>query len=117
MAWSNAGTWNQTWFDDEQSLSLKYALARGNNLGGVGMWALGYDAGRTELWSLIDQQFRVPCACRADFDLSGSVSVQDVFDFLAAFFAGDARADVNGVGGLSVQDVFDFLGAYFAGCP
>jgi hypothetical protein len=57
---------------------------------------------------------RSPC-CRADFNQSGVLSVQDIFDFLGAYFTGDAAADFNG-GGVSVQDIFDFLGAFFAGC-
>jgi hypothetical protein len=28
----------------------------------------------------------------------------------------DPRADVNHVGGVTVQDIFDFLAAYFTGC-
>jgi hypothetical protein len=56
--------------------------------------------------------------CPADFNGSGPPpSVQDIFDFLAAYFAQDPRADFNGVGGLTVQDLFDFLAAYFTGCP
>ena len=31
-------------------------------------------------------------------------------------FAGDARADFNGSATVTVQDIFDFLAAYFAGC-
>jgi hypothetical protein len=54
--------------------------------------------------------------CIADFNVSGVVSVQDIFDFLAAYFANDPRADVNVSGVISVQDIFDFLAAYFAGC-
>jgi len=54
--------------------------------------------------------------CFADYNESGGVSVQDIFDFLAAYFAGDLRTDFNGSGALSVQDIFDFLAAYFAGC-
>jgi hypothetical protein len=54
--------------------------------------------------------------CVGDFNCSGLVSVQDIFDFLAAYFANDPRADVNGSGVISVQDIFDFLAAYFAGC-
>jgi len=53
--------------------------------------------------------------CPADFNLSGSVTVQDIFDFLAAYFAGDARADFNNWAGITVQDIFDFLAAYFGG--
>jgi hypothetical protein len=30
---------------------------------------------------------------------------------------GACRADFNQSGGISVQDIFDFLAAYFAGCP
>jgi hypothetical protein len=51
-----------------------------------------------------------------DYNRSGSVSVQDIFDFLSGYFAGDAEADFNGTGGISVQDIFDFLAAFFAGC-
>jgi hypothetical protein len=54
--------------------------------------------------------------CGADFNGSGSVSVQDIFDFLAAFFADDARADFNDSGAIGVQDIFDYLAAYFLGC-
>ncbi len=54
--------------------------------------------------------------CIADFNGAGGVTVQDIFDFLAAYFSGDERADVNGAGGVTVQDIFDFLAAYFTGC-
>jgi hypothetical protein len=54
--------------------------------------------------------------CPADFNCSGASSVQDIFDFLAAYFAGAPVADINGTGGLSVQDMFDYLAAYFGAC-
>ncbi|MCC6322479.1 MAG: hypothetical protein IT438_13700 [Phycisphaerales bacterium] len=54
--------------------------------------------------------------CPADFNLSGTVTVQDLFDFLAAYFAGDPHADINGSASITVQDIFDFLAAYFRGC-
>jgi hypothetical protein len=54
--------------------------------------------------------------CPADFNCSGEATVQDVFDFLAAYFSGDLAADFNGQGGTTVQDIFDFLSAYFGGC-
>ncbi len=37
-------------------------------------------------------------ACPADFNNSGVVTVQDIFDFLSAWFALDPRADYNGGG-------------------
>ena len=57
-----------------------------------------------------------PACCRADFNGASGVSVQDIFDFLAAWFASDPRADVNASGTVTVQDIFDFLAAWFAGC-
>ena len=69
--------------------------------------------------------YLTPLPCAADFNGSGSATVQDIFDFLAAWFGGCtapgpapciASADFNGVGGVSVQDIFDFLAAWFGGC-
>lgn len=57
-----------------------------------------------------------PC-CKADYNQSGTVSVQDIFSFLADYFGGDLCADANGSGGLTVQDLFTFLALYFQGCP
>jgi hypothetical protein len=56
------------------------------------------------------------CECPADFNHSGGLSVQDIFDFLAAYFSVNPAADFNRSGSISVQDIFDFLNGYFAGC-
>lgn len=53
-----------------------------------------------------------PC-CRADFNKTNGVSVQDLFDFLGAYFVGNMAADVSGEGLLGVQDVFSYLAAFF----
>lgn len=53
-------------------------------------------------------------SCLADFNASGAVNSQDLFDFLTAFFAGNA--DVNRDGSVNSQDFFDFLALFFAGC-
>lgn len=67
-----------------------------------------------------------PCTptptCRADFDVSGSLGVQDIFAFLAAYFSGGVgpsppSGDFDENGQLSVGDIFAFLAAYFTGCP
>jgi hypothetical protein len=55
--------------------------------------------------------------CPANFNQQNGVTVQDIFDFLAAYFGGQPQADFNGAGGISVQDIFDYLAAYFTGCP
>ncbi|WP_062059940.1 glycoside hydrolase family 18 protein [Aquimarina longa] len=47
----------QLWFDDSLSLSYKYDWIKEKKLSGVGIWALGYDHGTTELWELIANKF------------------------------------------------------------
>jgi DNA-binding beta-propeller fold protein YncE len=69
------------------------------------------------LGSVNDIVFVPEITCPADFNHSGGASVQDIFDFLTAYFSNDPRADVNHSNAVSVQDIFDFLGMYFAGCP
>ena len=49
--------YEQTWFDTDTSLGLKYDLADENLLKGVGMWALGYDEERTELWDELRRRY------------------------------------------------------------
>jgi hypothetical protein len=58
-----------------------------------------------------------PTNCPADFNGSGMLEVQDIFDFLNAWLGSDPQADFNGSGMLEVQDIFDFLNAWLAGCP
>ena len=52
----------------------------------------------------------------AAFNADGAVTLQDIFDFLAAYFAVSAAADINDSGDVTVQDIFHFLAGYFAGC-
>jgi spore germination protein YaaH len=46
---STAGAQRQCWYDDDQSLALKFRLARSKGLGGAMIWALGYDSGRPQV--------------------------------------------------------------------
>jgi hypothetical protein len=58
-----------------------------------------------------------PC-CYADFNKSGAISVQDIFDYLNAWFGGNLYAITGGDGAggsLAVQNIFDFLSAWFTG--
>lgn len=56
-----------------------------------------------------------PC-CLADFTQDGTLSTQDVFSFLAAWFAAAPTADITRDQALTPQDVFDFVSAWLAGC-
>lgn len=54
---ANLNSWRELYFDDAQSLGIKYDLVNTKNLRGMGMWALGYDGNAPELWNVIDQKF------------------------------------------------------------
>lgn len=47
----------QIWFDDAKSLGKKYDFINSKKLAGVGIWALGYDDGYTELWDVLKEKF------------------------------------------------------------
>jgi spore germination protein YaaH/flagellar hook assembly protein FlgD len=49
--------WRQIYIDDARALGAKYALVNQYNLRGAGIWALGYDGTRTELWGAIANAF------------------------------------------------------------
>lgn len=68
-------------------------------------------------WSDTDADVTIlPRVCYADFNEDDAVTVQDIFDFLNAYFALDVDADTNGDSFVAVQDIFDFLNLHFAGC-
>ena len=53
----NDGNWNQCWVDDEETMKYKYQLVLQQDIAGIGIWALGYDDGYTEMWDLLEQYF------------------------------------------------------------
>ncbi|MBC7861775.1 MAG: T9SS type A sorting domain-containing protein, partial [Bacteroidia bacterium] len=59
------GLWRQCWIDDDETLKYKYDIINQRGTGGIGIWALGYDDGYTELWDAIRDRFSscavVPC--------------------------------------------------------
>jgi len=58
-AWYNysSGGYHQVWYDDSLSLATKYAYAKTMNMKGIGIWALGYDGGRQEIWGGLNDAF------------------------------------------------------------
>src|SRR5205823_1183060 len=72
--------------------SARYGHAMVHDAARRVMVLFGGDSGGVangETWGL-----GVPCA--ADFNTDGTVTVQDIFDFLNAWFARDQRANFNG---------------------
>lgn len=43
----------QCWFDNDSTLSVKLNYIKDKKLAGMGIWALGYDKGHSELWKTI----------------------------------------------------------------
>ena len=70
----------QCFYDDTESLGLKYDYAKSKGLGGVGIWCLTHAPESTDLWDLLGEKF-------ADYEGSGSSSGGD-----ASASAPDARA-------------------------
>ena len=60
--YQESGNNYQVWFDTDSSLGLKYDYADSKLLRGVGMWALGYDGERTELWDELRDHYGSPSA-------------------------------------------------------
>ena len=50
-------SWRQLYIDDAATLGAKYDLVNSYNLRGAGIWALGYDGTRPELWGAIERKF------------------------------------------------------------
>lgn len=79
--YQSSGQWHQVWYDDAQSLGLKYDLALSRGLAGVGMWAAGYDEGRAELWDLLADKVG-GCGQQCDFDDDRDVDLADMIQML-----------------------------------
>jgi hypothetical protein len=56
----------------------------------------------------------IQLTCRCDWNGNGTIEIQDIFDFLNAWFMNNG--DLNGNGTTEIQDIFDFLNCWFAGC-
>lgn len=73
-SYQSAGLWRQCWIDDVYSYGRKFDLVNQRGIGGIGIWALGYDDGYSDLWNLIRDKFStcatVPCT-DSIFDMGG----------------------------------------------
>lgn len=60
-----------------------------------------------------------PCAgfgCPPDFNNDGTLNSNDLFEFLGAFFAGDASADYDHDGAVDTEDFFRYTREFFLSC-
>ncbi|MFH0893738.1 MAG: glycosyl hydrolase family 18 protein [Bacteroidota bacterium] len=65
-AFQDGTQWYQCWMDDAYSLGRRYDMVNQRGIGGIGIWALGYDDGYTELWDKLRDKFTncgtTPCS-------------------------------------------------------
>lgn len=61
-------------------------------------------------------QVRIESVCRADWNDDGHVGVGDLLDYLTDFLGTPVNAEFDRVGGVTNDDLWAFLAAYFAGC-
>jgi spore germination protein YaaH len=55
--YQSQGTWHQCWYEDNESLALKFNYINAAGLAGAGFWALGYEGPDSPLWTLVKQAF------------------------------------------------------------
>ncbi len=55
--WQEGSTWYQLWYDNAESLGMKFDLVNTNDLAGSGMWALNYDVSKDDLWKELAKYF------------------------------------------------------------
>lgn len=88
--WFSNGQWNQIWYDDAESLGLKYDAALSRGYQGVGMWALGYDEGRNELWDALETHIGLCSETMIDFNGDGSTNITDLAYMLFCYSGTDS---------------------------
>lgn len=54
--------------------------------------------------------------CRADFDCSGTLSLEDITEYLAAWFDQSLDTNIDGDAKVEVEDLLGFLNNWFTGC-
>jgi spore germination protein YaaH len=58
LVWHEDGDgWRQLWYEDAESLALRFDYAKTRGAGGVGFWALGYAGEDCGLWEAVEDAF------------------------------------------------------------
>lgn len=57
VAYKRNGVWRMEYQEDTRSLSIKYDFAKERKLGGVGIWALGFEGDSDDFWALLREKF------------------------------------------------------------
>ncbi|MBI5217682.1 MAG: PKD domain-containing protein [Bacteroidia bacterium] len=72
--YQDGSQWHQCWLSDEYAFGRRLDLVNQRAIGGIGLWALGYDDGYSEMWNTIKNKFTscgtVAC-CDTIYDMGG----------------------------------------------
>lgn len=108
--------WIQCFVDNEYSLGKKYDQVNRKNLAGIGIWALGYDNGYSELWELIADKFtKSATIVNADtiYDSGGpAMDYYDKEDYLYTITTADNSNVYLSFSYLNTEQVYDSLLIY-----
>lgn len=112
----NNNGWYQCFVEDTYSLGKKYDQIARRNLTGVGIWALGYDNGFTELWQLIADKFTEtasPVLADTIFDTGGpSYDYYDNEEYTYTISASENSNIFLSFSYLNLEDIYDSLWIY-----
>lgn len=50
-------SWKQCWIIDQYAYGKRLEMVNNRGIAGIGIWALGYDDGYTELWDMLKEKF------------------------------------------------------------
>ena len=99
--WWNAttGNWVQGYYDDVESLGVKYDLVNARGLAGTGMWTLLMDQGRDDLWQLLADKFVTDSAP----PVGGVIQLAPVTDGQAVHATWRVEDHASGLASVDVQ--------------
>ena len=101
----NDSNWQQCWYDDSLSISMKYEYAKSSNLAGVGIWALGYDSNSAQMWGSIGDQFSF--FLQGDLNGDNIVNVVDIVQLVNTILENEysSSMDLNNDLVINILDV------------
>jgi spore germination protein YaaH len=60
ITYTEGGKIQTIYYENSRSLSYKLDLVNETNMGGIAIWALGYEGSSRELWDVIDHKLHRP---------------------------------------------------------
>ena len=57
LSYLSGSQWRQVWYDDSESLLMKYEFTVSKSLAGIGIWAISYEGSYDEVWTTIKTVF------------------------------------------------------------